>query len=87
MVRDRGPNSLILPLWSSWVRGSRYGGFPEAGLLIYMPVLLVTLGTYGVLTRMFGPKPSGLGETRSRKCNYILCGISEPRCPECGERI
>src|SRR5262245_60778035 len=26
-------------------------------------------------------------ETRCRKCNYILRGISEPRCPECGERI
>jgi len=22
-----------------------------------------------------------------RKCGYILRGISEPRCPECGERI
>jgi rubrerythrin len=21
------------------------------------------------------------------KCGYILKGISEPRCPECGERI
>lgn len=26
-------------------------------------------------------------ETRCRKCQYILRGISEPRCPECGERI
>lgn len=26
-------------------------------------------------------------ETRCRKCDYILRGISEPRCPECGERI
>ncbi len=26
-------------------------------------------------------------ETRCRKCGYILRGISEPRCPECGERI
>jgi hypothetical protein len=26
-------------------------------------------------------------ETRCRKCNYILRGITEPRCPECGERI
>jgi hypothetical protein len=25
--------------------------------------------------------------TRCRKCGYILRGISEPRCPECGERI
>ena len=27
------------------------------------------------------------GETRCRKCRYFLRGISEPRCPECGERI
>ncbi len=26
-------------------------------------------------------------ETRCRKCGYILRGLSEPRCSECGERI
>lgn len=26
-------------------------------------------------------------ETRCRRCGYILRGLSEPRCPECGERI
>ncbi len=26
-------------------------------------------------------------ETRCRKCAHILKGLSEPRCPECGERI
>ena len=26
-------------------------------------------------------------ETRCRRCRYILRGIAEPRCPECGERI
>ena len=30
---------------------------------------------------------TGNGETRCRKCRYILKGITEPRCPECGERI
>ena len=25
--------------------------------------------------------------TRRRKCEYILKGITEPRCSECGERI
>lgn len=27
------------------------------------------------------------GETLCRQCGYILRGISEPRCPECGEVI
>lgn len=26
-------------------------------------------------------------ELRCRQCGYILRGLSEPRCPECGERI
>ncbi len=26
-------------------------------------------------------------ETHCRRCGYILRGITEPRCPECGERI
>lgn len=30
---------------------------------------------------------SEVRETRCRKCQHILRGISEPRCPECGERI
>ena len=34
----------------------------------------------------FGRRHGG-GETRCRKCGYILRGITEPRCSECGERI
>lgn len=26
-------------------------------------------------------------ECRCRRCGHILRGLSEPRCPECGERI
>lgn len=26
-------------------------------------------------------------ETRCRKCGHILRGLSQPRCPECGEGI
>lgn len=26
-------------------------------------------------------------ETHCRSCDYILKGLSEPKCPECGERI
>jgi hypothetical protein len=34
-----------------------------------------------------GRMRKGSHETRCRRCGYILRGISEPRCPECGERI
>lgn len=29
----------------------------------------------------------GEGEPRCRRCRHMLRGISEPRCPECGETI
>jgi hypothetical protein len=41
---------------------------------------------YAWLTQRYGPRLID-PETRCRKCQYILRGISEPRCPECGERI
>lgn len=37
------------------------------------------------LTRWLGPKWDP--ETRYRTYHYILRGITEPRRPECGERI
>ena len=52
----------------------------------FLPVLLLAFGVYGLATRFFAPRPPDL-ETRCRKCGYILRGISEPRCSECGERI
>ena len=29
----------------------------------------------------------GDGELRCRRCGHVLRGLSEPRCPECGEAI
>ena len=57
-----------------------------AGIVYGVPVAIITLAAYALATRLFGAKPHD-GETRCRKCNYILRGITEPRCPECGERI
>jgi hypothetical protein len=48
---------------------------------------LVAIFVYGYLTRYYGQQAVLERETRCRKCEYILRGISEPRCPECGERI
>jgi glutamine amidotransferase PdxT len=49
--------------------------------------LLIVLAIYGLLTRWYYAQLAWDGETRCRKCQYILRGISEPRCPECRERI
>lgn len=51
-----------------------------------LPPLLVAFAVYGVLSCL-GRKSRPDSETRCRKCGYILRGISEPRCSECGERI
>ena len=48
--------------------------------------LLIAVCLYQVITQHFGPG-SAVNETRCRNCGYILRGITEPRCPECGERI
>jgi hypothetical protein len=44
----------------------------------------MSVGIYGLLSRRRERYES---QTRCRRCQYILRGISEPRCPECGERI
>ena len=47
----------------------------------------IVLAVYGLLTRRYYKSKGQDGETHCRKCNYILRGLTEPRCPECGERI
>jgi hypothetical protein len=46
-------------------------------------IAIVVFGGLGQIGRQNEPR----GETFCRRCGYILRGISEPRCPECGERI
>ncbi len=48
--------------------------------------LAIPVLAYGWLTCRFAPTCFD-SETRCRVCHYILAGINEPRCPECGERI
>ena len=56
------------------------------GVALFVPAILIAFAVYGVLTRYFGPM-YGDAETRCRNCGYILRGISEPVCPECGTQI
>ena len=50
-------------------------------------LLIIPVVVYGSLTRKYYRSHPHLDETRCRKCGYILRGIPEPRCSECGERI
>lgn len=92
-----GAASVVLPGLENWHRtianGMRYVATSQpagAGLAVsvayFLPSSLLAVATFGLLSRWRRPYPSD-GETRCRRCGYILRGISEPRCPECGERI
>lgn len=63
-----------------------YGSTP---LFVALALVRVTIPVvaYGLLTYWLGARTPADRETRCRGCGYILRGISEPRCPECGERI
>ena len=53
----------------------------------YIWPCLITIVIYGLLTYYIGPKKPFDPETRCRKFGYILRGIREPICSECGEKI
>jgi hypothetical protein len=53
----------------------------------FAPITLLAFAVFGLLTHWFGRPGFSDNETRCRRCGYILRGITEPRCPECGERI
>lgn len=58
-----------------------------AGWVVWqLPIVLLALLVYSLLTTRY-PSRTQFDETRCRKCNYILRGLTQPRCPECGEAI
>jgi hypothetical protein len=76
----------------AWLPNAIYPFFGFANLQWYPEISVpysVTISAaacFGWLL-LFLSERRGDNETRCRKCNYILRGLSEPRCPECGERI
>ncbi|HOB73450.1 MAG TPA: hypothetical protein PKG54_02890 [Phycisphaerae bacterium] len=73
LASGRNPNTIAFRV--IWL-------FAVASVFILSSVVAVAV--HGRLIRRYGME---VRETRCRKCDYILRGISEPRCPECGERI
>ena len=66
----------------------RAGQTSGAALVVFLGVaFLVGPFVASVLTHMLTPRETRDGHTRCGKCGYILKGLTEPRCSECGERI
>ena len=53
---------------------------------LVLTLVLSPIGAYLMLSLYLDRNSSGEPK-RCRKCGYILRGITEPRCPECGEGI
>ena len=66
--------------------------FPRTGFWRWVPgiVTMTIINVPGMVAAMLiygtGKQPND-SHTHCVKCNYILKGLTEPRCPECGERI
>lgn len=58
--------------------------YPE--IQIPMAITFSAVAAFGWLLTWLGHR-HGDRETRCRQCGHVLRGLSEPRCPECGERI
>ncbi len=56
-----------------------------ASVIILPPSLLACILAFAIYH--FIPSSKDGGETRCRKCGYILKGLSKPECSECGEVI
>lgn len=55
---------------------------------VQLRLIIPTLAIAGaLLTYRFMRNKQGVNETHCRHCDHILCGLSEPRCPECGNAI
>ncbi len=63
------------------------GDHAAFGIVWMAPPIVFAVFVYGFITRYLPSRQAIDGHLRCRKCNYILRGLTEPRCPECGERI
>ncbi len=68
---------------------SRQAGAMSQGwyAILFLSVFLTGPIVAAVLAHVLTPRETKDGHTRCGKCGYILKGLTEPRCSECGERI
>jgi hypothetical protein len=84
---------IAVPIMFTVGRGVDVFGIDDdwgAVLFLLVPwtvVSMASIGAWVYLSHRFPLWATPDGETRCRRCGYILRGISEPRCPECGEVI
>ncbi len=80
-----GLTALSVVAWG-WVLFQAWRTWSVPTVYIVFPIAVTACACVGwmLLTIAY---VRGDGETRCRKCNHILRGLSEPRCPECGEPI
>lgn len=76
--------SLAVLALAGGIMSTSYGFVAVAGGVLFTLAIAGYLAEHARTTRA---DREAARETRCRKCGYILRGITEPRCPECGERI
>ncbi len=85
--------SWIAPAWTpvivDWLRPwlGNLGATMFTMVFFALPPILLALGAFTLLEGRRRAIRRGDDETRCRRCSHILRGLTEPRCPECGERI
>lgn len=78
--------AIAVILWMPYVYRTYIQGWPTAIRFLIPAIAFSSFACVGWVI-MTTTRQNGEGETRCRKCRYILRGISEPRCPECDEQI
>ena len=59
----------------------------QGWFVMFLALFLIGPIVTAVLAHVLTPRETKDGHTRCGKCGYILKGLTEPRCSECGERI
>ena len=66
---------------------SRFPGAKVVSVMFFLSTFLIGPTITTVFLYVLTPREVKDGHTRCGKCGYILKGLTEPRCSECGEQI